>query len=95
MIAEVVSVLAESFEYGTAMTKLAHVLVPRFADWCVIDVISNQAVRPEAVAHTDPDREEKMRRDWLALAPSLLTYLPTELRVFFVPGSRSSIPRSP
>jgi PAS domain S-box-containing protein len=53
LLADVVSVLAETFEYQVAMLKLAHVVVPRFADWCVVDVLSDHGVRQEALAHAD------------------------------------------
>jgi PAS domain S-box-containing protein len=61
LIADVVSVLAENFEYGTAMARLARVLVPRLADWCVIDVIDDHGVRQEAQAHSDTAKEARVR----------------------------------
>jgi PAS domain S-box-containing protein len=61
VLAQVVSVLAESFDYETAMTSLAQVVVPRLADWCVIDVTSEDSVRQAAVAHVDPAKAQLAR----------------------------------
>jgi len=62
LIADVVSILAETFEYETAMGRLAHLLVPRLADWCVIDTLEKHTLRQLAVAHADPAKEELVRQ---------------------------------
>ena len=69
LIADVVSSLAENFEYGSAMSRLAHVLVPRLGDWCVIDVLNGDIIQHEAVAHTDASKEPTLMRE-LASRPS-------------------------
>ena len=49
------AVLSASLEYRSTLTHVAHLAVPRLADWCVVDVV-NEAGEIErlAVAHADP-----------------------------------------
>ncbi len=54
-------VLSESLEYGTTMSRLAHVLVPELADWCSVEVLEDGELRNIAVAHVDPAKVELAR----------------------------------
>jgi signal transduction histidine kinase/PAS domain-containing protein len=48
-------VLAESLDYETTLTKLAHIIVPRLADWCAVEILYEDGKsRQLAVAHVDP-----------------------------------------
>lgn len=54
-------VLSESLDYGTTMSRLAHVLVPELADWCAVEVVEDGELRNIAVAHVDPAKVELAR----------------------------------
>lgn len=66
-LAEASRELASSLDYATTLAAVARLAVPRFADWCAVDVLEpDGAVRRLAVAHADPARvrlaEEIARR---------------------------------
>ncbi|HKQ68219.1 MAG TPA: PAS domain S-box protein, partial [Polyangiaceae bacterium] len=53
--------------YGAAdasemLSGVAELLVPRFGDWCAIDLIEGDALRPVALAHPDPSKAAIARR---------------------------------
>jgi serine phosphatase RsbU (regulator of sigma subunit) len=55
-------VLSSSLEYGTTLDHLARLVVPRFADWCAIDLIRGfHSFCGVAVAHVDPAKEDLLR----------------------------------
>jgi PAS domain S-box-containing protein len=61
-LAEASSLLASSLEYETTLKSLAHLAVPRLADWCVIDMLGDDGRLHELeIAHKDPD---KVRWGW-------------------------------
>jgi signal transduction histidine kinase len=47
-----------SLEYEKNLEMIAHLSVPRFADWCVVDLVEAGELRRLAVAHTDPAKVE-------------------------------------
>jgi PAS domain S-box-containing protein len=55
--------LLSSLDYREALSQVARLAVPRLADWCVVDLLSDQDT-PEsvAVAHTDPEKVESVRK---------------------------------
>ncbi|MEP0869981.1 PAS domain S-box protein [Trichocoleus desertorum AS-A10] len=54
-LAEASTLLAASLDYQTTLENLAQSLVPRLADWCVVDVVvEDQTLRQVAIAHTNP-----------------------------------------
>jgi signal transduction histidine kinase len=54
--------LASSRDYGETLSRLATVVVPDIADWCVIDMVAEDgAIERVAVAHRDPG---KVRFGW-------------------------------
>jgi signal transduction histidine kinase len=56
------AILGSSLEYETTLRSLANVVVPRFADWCAIDVVGTDGVVEQlAVAHVDPSKVELAR----------------------------------
>ena len=57
LLAEAGPVLAGSLEYETTLANIAHLVVPRLADWCAVDIV-RRGGRPErlAVVHSDPSR---------------------------------------
>jgi PAS domain S-box-containing protein len=48
------AVLASSLDYGSTLATVARLAVPRIADWCAIDVLEGDELRPLAVMHVDP-----------------------------------------
>ena len=65
-LAEASAALAESLDYRTTLRNVAHLAVPRLADWCVVHIAEDGALAALAVAHVDPERvafaEELQRR---------------------------------
>jgi PAS domain S-box-containing protein len=59
-VAEASALLASSLDYEETLANVAKLAVPRFADWCTIDMVqADGSVRRLTVAHVDP---EKARR---------------------------------
>lgn len=59
LLADAGAVLAASDQYPETLQALAELLVPRLADWCVVDVVEPTGLRRVAVAHPDPGRRAK------------------------------------
>jgi PAS domain S-box-containing protein len=57
-LAEAGRVLAASLDYTETLHNVAHLAVPEFADWCVVDVVEHGHIRRLSVAHADPDKEK-------------------------------------
>ncbi|MBX6362783.1 MAG: PAS domain S-box protein [Gemmatimonadetes bacterium] len=57
------AILSSSLDYERTLASLAHLVVPRLADWCAID-IAPDAGKPRriAVAHVDPAKVQLARR---------------------------------
>ncbi|MCU4186835.1 SpoIIE family protein phosphatase [Acidiferrimicrobium sp. IK] len=54
-LADTTSALISTLDVDEALARLARLLVPRFADWCVIDLLEEEGeVRRVTVAHTEP-----------------------------------------
>jgi PAS domain S-box-containing protein len=55
-LAEAGYLLASSLDYRETLRRLAQLAVPRLADWCSVDMLSEDGTQLErlAVAHTDP-----------------------------------------
>jgi PAS domain S-box-containing protein len=55
LLADVTAVLGSSLDYDQTLRSIAEAAVPRFADWCFIDVVAESgAVERVAVQHSDP-----------------------------------------
>ncbi|PHJ56283.1 diguanylate cyclase [Nostoc linckia z18] len=53
-LAEISTALASSLDYELTLASVANLVVPFFADWCVIDLLEdNQFIHQVAVAHRD------------------------------------------
>jgi hypothetical protein len=61
-ISMVSAVLAEILRADTALEDVARLLVPEFADWCVLHLVEDDRVRRAAVVHADPDVEVRLRK---------------------------------
>jgi signal transduction histidine kinase len=58
-LVEASTLLAESLDYQTRLAQLAHLAVPRIADWCAVDILDEGgSLRRLAVAHQDPAKIE-------------------------------------
>ncbi|MBV9124712.1 MAG: PAS domain-containing protein, partial [Planctomycetes bacterium] len=54
---EASKVLASSLDYSTTLVSVAHLVVPRLADWCTVHIVEEDgSTRQLAVAHADPAR---------------------------------------
>ncbi|HEY2031852.1 MAG TPA: PAS domain-containing protein, partial [Myxococcales bacterium] len=60
-LAEASALLAGSLDYETTLKRVAQLVVPRFADWCGVDVLEDGELRSVAVAHSDPSKVEMAR----------------------------------
>jgi len=56
-VAEASELLASSLDYETTLANLAALAVPRFADWCAIDMVGGDgSIQRLTVAHVDPEK---------------------------------------
>jgi PAS domain S-box-containing protein len=56
-VAQASELLASSLDYETTLSNLATLAVPRFADWCTIDVVEEDGtIQRLTVAHVDPEK---------------------------------------
>ncbi len=56
LLAEVTHALTASMELYDQLRRLADLVVPRLADWSVVDLLTDTTVERVAIAHRDPDR---------------------------------------
>jgi signal transduction histidine kinase len=50
-------ILSSSLDYEDTLERFAHLVVPRLADWCAVDVLDEAGARRQlAVAHVDPEK---------------------------------------
>ncbi|HEX2060754.1 MAG TPA: GAF domain-containing protein [Thermoanaerobaculia bacterium] len=59
-LAKASDLLASSLDYETTLTTIANLAVPEIADWCAVDVATEdgESYRRLAVAHVDPKKVE-------------------------------------
>lgn len=67
-LAEATKLLGSSLDYRDTLEKLARLVVPEIADWCVVDAIESGGPRRIAVAHADPAKTAAAHA-WADLAP--------------------------
>jgi signal transduction histidine kinase len=65
------SVLLSSLDYQRNLGRIAELMVPRLADWCAVDLMTEHGLARLAVAHVDPDK--------VAFARDLEARYPTDL----------------
>ncbi len=62
-LAQASQVLASSLDYQQTLQNVAGLAVPQIADWCAVDLFSEDGGRePVAVAHSDPEKLEMAAR---------------------------------
>ena len=62
-LAEASTLLAASLDYEATLADLGHLLVPRIADYCIVDTIGEDelSLRQVVISHRNPEREELLR----------------------------------
>jgi serine phosphatase RsbU (regulator of sigma subunit)/anti-sigma regulatory factor (Ser/Thr protein kinase) len=55
-LAEASVVLASSLDYRTVLAAVADLVVPRVADWCVIQLLEQDQLQTVALTHFDPEK---------------------------------------
>jgi PAS domain S-box-containing protein len=61
-LAEAGTAFAGSLDYAATLRTVAHLAVPRIADWCAVDIVDERGeIQRLAVAHVDPTRIEAAR----------------------------------
>ena len=61
-LAEASTLLSSSLEFEATLADLAHLLVPRIADYCIVDALeSDSTLRQVVISHRDPTREDLLR----------------------------------
>jgi PAS domain S-box-containing protein len=57
-LVEATATLGESLDHEATLRNVAHLLVPRLADWCAVDVVHDGERRPKrlTVMHADPSK---------------------------------------
>jgi PAS domain S-box-containing protein len=58
-LVEATTVLSSSLDYETTLASVAHLAVPALADWCVVDIVTDDGeIQRVAVASADPGRQQ-------------------------------------
>jgi serine phosphatase RsbU (regulator of sigma subunit)/PAS domain-containing protein len=60
-LADASDLLTESLDPDESLRRLARLVVPRLADWCVVYVLEAARLRTAAIEHSDPGRVELAR----------------------------------
>src|SRR5262245_26933634 len=73
---------AESLDYETTLATIARLAVPAIADWCVVDLVNNGAIQRVALAHRNPDKEQRVREldNRYPFDPSAMSSVPHVIR---------------
>ena len=61
LVAETGAVFAASIDIDATFDALAALLVPRFADYCIVDMVAEGPLRQVVISHRDPAREALLR----------------------------------
>lgn len=58
---EVGQTLSSTLDYKTALRTVAELVVPRMADWCIVDTVEQERLKRVAVVHRNPTKSELVR----------------------------------
>ncbi|HEY9227071.1 MAG TPA: GAF domain-containing sensor histidine kinase [Gemmatimonadaceae bacterium] len=61
LVDEASRLLASSLDYETTVAAAARLAVPRFADWCAVDLLVDGEIRQLALVHVDPAMVQRAR----------------------------------
>ncbi len=72
-LAEASQALAASLDWEQTLTQVAKLAVPALADWCIVDVLEEDAVtiKQVAVAAADPKKEDLLREMRMLYPPTI------------------------
>jgi len=70
-LAEAGSALASSLDFTGTLQRVAHLAVPVFADWCIVDIVEGGEIHRVAVAAADADSQEALEELRSRYPPSL------------------------
>jgi PAS domain S-box-containing protein len=59
-LAEAGSALASSLDFHTTLQQVAHLAVPAFADWCIVDLVEGDQIQRVAVAAANEASQEAL-----------------------------------
>ena len=66
------AMLPESLDYEATLAVVAHLVVPRFADWCIVDLVeAGGSIRQVAAAHVDRVKEQRARELRRRISPDV------------------------
>ncbi len=104
-LAEASRLLAASLDWAATLERVAHLALPGFADWCVVDVVEeDRSLHRVAVAHVDPakaDAAHQLRTrfppflNWPAGVPRVLRTGTSELYEEVTADQLEAISREP
>jgi len=61
-LAQASGILYASLDYETTLQSLADLMVPSFADWCMVCLLEGNRIKTVAVAHRDPEKVAWVRQ---------------------------------
>lgn len=61
-LAEAGAILSASLDYEASLQNLVQIVIPRLADYCIVDIAEDGAIRRIATAHYDPRLDEVLRK---------------------------------
>lgn len=61
LLAEASMTLSRSLDFETTLAEVGRLLVPRFADWCVVQLLRGEQLETVLVQHRDPETTEWAR----------------------------------
>lgn len=81
-LAEANAVLSSSLDYQETLEKVAHLAVPRMADWCSIHIVEDDGVQQLVVVHTEQEKVKLVQglQDRYPLDPNAAYGVPNVIR---------------
>lgn len=64
--ADASALLGKAFEHEASLKHVAHLTVPRFADWCVVELAEGDATNVVALVHADAAKESVLEKLYLS-----------------------------
>jgi PAS domain S-box-containing protein len=62
LLADTSAALSESLDYDQVLARIAPLLVPALADWCLVNVLEEGQLRPAGELHIDPEKRPLVER---------------------------------
>jgi PAS domain S-box-containing protein len=56
LLADASAALSESLDYDQVLATVGELVVPTLADWCILDVLEGDGLRPAGERHADPSK---------------------------------------